>query len=294
MNLIPKRTFQFTTQDGSHVYGESRGQGPTLILVYGIACQMNHWVHQIQYLSKYFEVITYDLRGHAKSTVGDASKLTIQGLSDDLFELMDFLELPSAHFAGHSFGVPILLEFAAKFPERARSLSLINGFATNPMENFFGINISKFVLPTFIGLNQEDPQALQKLWAKFVDNPLAILVTGASGGFNLDVTQLKDIEIYTRGVAHMDLNVFVPLFESLVQYDGRSSCHKIQCPTLIVGGDRDRVTPLRFQAELHRLILKSQLVTIPYGSHCCQLDFPDYVNLLIKRQIDENHLNLLA
>jgi len=294
MNLVPKKTFQFTTRDGCQVYGESRGQGPALILVYGIACQMNHWVHQIHYLSKYFEVIAYDLRGHVKSTMGDPSNLTIHGLTEDLFELMDFLQLPSAHFAGHSFGVPILLEFASRFPDKTRSLSLINGFATNPMENFLGINVSKFVLPILKGLNQEDSKALQKLWAKFVDNPLAILVTGASGGFNLNVTQLKDIEIYTRGVAHIDLNVFIPLFESLVQYDGHLSCQMIQCPTLIVGGDRDRVTPLKFQAELHRLISESQLVTIPYGSHCCQLDFPDYVNLLIKRQIDESHLRLFA
>lgn len=294
MSLIQKKIFHFQTSDGSSVYGESRGEGPALILVYGIACQMNHWVHQIKELSRFYQVITYDLRGHVKSTNGTGNRLNITGLSEDLRELMDFLNLPQAHLAGHSFGVPILIEFASRFPDRTQSLSLINGFAVNPLQNFLGFNLPKVLLPLFNGLNQEDSSALQTVWAKFIDNPLAVIVTGASGGFNLDVTQLKDIEIYTRGVAHLDLNIFLPLFESLVNYDGVLNSANIMAPTLIIGGDRDRVTPLSFQQELQSLIQNSNLVKIPYGSHCCQLDFPEYVNLLMRRHIEDSQLRLLA
>jgi pimeloyl-ACP methyl ester carboxylesterase len=294
MFLIKKNSYRLKTKDGSLHYIESRGQGPALIMVYGIACQMNHWVHQIKYLSKHFQVITYDLRGHMKSSVGDPSKLTVSGLAEDVLEIMDFLKLPEAHFAGHSFGVPILLDFASRFPQHVTSLSLINGFASNPLENFMGFNLPNLLLPIFNGLNQEDSSALQSVWSKFVDNPLAVLVSGASGGFNLDVTQLKDIEIYTRGVAHLDLNVFLPLFESLVQYNGFSHCSKISTPTLIVGGDRDRITPIKFQYEMHKLIKNSVLTIVPYGSHCCQLDFPNYVNLLIQKHVEENQQRLLA
>lgn len=292
--MIQKRAFNFKTQDGAEIHGEVRGQGPSLILVYGIACQMNHWVHQIKYLSKYFEVITYDLRGHVKSSMGNPNKLNLSGMAQDLVEVMDFLELPKAHLAGHSFGVPILIEFAAKFPERIQSLALINGFVTNPMDDFLGMNLPALLLPTLKGLNQEDSNALQKAWSAFVDNPLAVLVTGASGGFNLKVTDLKDIEIYTRGVAHLDLNVFLPLFEALIQYDGRLSAAKITAPTLIVGGEKDKITPLKFQYQMHQLISASRLVEVPYGSHCCQLDFPDYLNLVLQRHIEDNHLKLFA
>lgn len=294
MQLIKKVSFQFITQDGCELYIESRGQGPPLILVYGIACQMNHWNHQIKYLSKYFQVISFDLRGHVRSTIGDPSKLSVPGLAEDLIEIMDYLEVPSAHFAGHSFGVPILLDLASRFSVRVITLSLINGFSSNPLENFLGLNLPKLLLPVFNGLNKEDSKALQLLWAKFVDNPTAIIVTGASGGFNLDVTQLKDIEIYTRGVAHLDLNVFLPLFESLIKYKGESQCGSITSPTLIIGGTRDRITPLKFQQEMHKLIEGSKFKVVPYGSHCSQLDFPDYVNLMIQRHIEEHSLRLLT
>jgi pimeloyl-ACP methyl ester carboxylesterase len=286
INLIEKQIFTFETQDGCQIYGESRGQGPAIVFVYGLACQMNHWIHQIKYLSQFYRVISYDLRGHVKSTLGSPSKLSVEGLAQDLKELLDFLELPQAHLVAHSFGVPILIEFASQQPERTQSLTLINGFATNPLENFFGFNVSKHLLPVFLGLNKEDPVALQKVWSKFVDNPLTVFITGLSGGFNLDVTKLKDIEIYTRGVAHLDLNIFLPLFDSLVNYHGLKSCLSLTQPTLIIGGEQDRVTPYYFQEQLHQHITSSEFVKVPYGSHCCQLDFPDYVNLLIQRHLE--------
>lgn len=294
IKMIKKETFQFKTSDGAHIHGEVRGVGPTLILIYGIACQVNHWVHQVNELSKYFQVVTYDLRGHIKSSMGAADRLNIAGLTDDLYELLQYLDVPQAHLAGHSFGAPVVIEFAARYPAHVQSISLINGFIQNPLDNFMGINLPKLLLPHLKGLTQEDPKVMQTLWAKFIDNPLSMMVAGLTGGFNLKVTQFKDIEIYTRGVAHLDLNVFLPLFESLINYSGQASAHKIQAPTLIIGGEKDQITPLPFQKEMHLAIPNSDFKIVPYGSHCCQLDFPDYINLLIKQHIDKAQLTLFA
>lgn len=292
--MIKKVAFQFQTTDGAIIHGEKRGAGPTLILVYGIACQVNHWVHQVNELSKYFQVVTYDLRGHVRSSKGSSKRLTIAGLTTDLYELINYLDEPSVHLAGHSFGVPIVIELAAQYPSFVRSISLINGFIQNPLINFMGINLPKLLLPHLKGLTQEDPQVMQKIWANFIDNPLSMVIAGLTGGFNLKLTQFKDIEIYTRGVAHLDLNVFLPLFESLVNYSGQLAAQKIQASCLIIGGEKDQITPLEFQKELHLTIPNNEFKIVPYGSHCCQLDFPDYINLLIKQHIDRSQLTLFA
>jgi len=38
---------------------------------------------------------------------------------------------------------------------------------------------------------------------------------------------------------------------------------------------------------MHKKIKNSQLLLVPYGSHCTQLDMPDLVNLRISRFLRE-------
>jgi pimeloyl-ACP methyl ester carboxylesterase len=285
MKTVPKETGFYRTKDGADLYYEVRGEGAPIIFVYGIACLMNHWHHQIHYFSQEWKVYSYDLRGHVKSTSPNPEKLSIQGLAEDLIELMDHWGLEKAHLVGHSFGVPVLVKAYELAPERVKSFAFVNGFAHNPIKGMFGLDVVEpffyFAKSSF----EKNPELWKIVWKSAVENPLAILFSGVTGGFNLKLTQLKDIEVYARGVAHMPLENFLRLFEDMMSFDGRETASKISVPTLIMTGDRDFVTPLKFQEDLHHAIKGSTLVRIPYGSHCCQLDFPDYVNLKLERHL---------
>ena len=81
----------------------------------------------------------------------------------------------------------------------------------------------------------------------------------------------------------MDLNAFIQLFESMMNYDGKPVLSRIQAPTIVIGGKKDSVTPQRHQEEMHQLIKGSDFFMVPYGSHCTQLDMPELVNLKIER-----------
>jgi pimeloyl-ACP methyl ester carboxylesterase len=48
------------------------------------------------------------------------------------------------------------------------------------------------------------------------------------------------------------------------------------------------LTPPNYQTEMHDLIRGSELMKIPYGSHCSQLDFPEFVNLKIAEFISKH------
>lgn len=282
MKLVEKQTGSFQSFDGTPIYFESRGKGEPLVLVYGIACLMNHWHHQVDAFSEHYRVITFDLRGHHKSLpLGNPQNLKIADVAKDLIGLMDHLGLPKAHFAGHSFGVPILLEFYKLAPERVSSFIFINGFSKNPLKGMFGLDV---VEPFFFFMKEQyakAPDLWTTLWRKVVDNPLAMILAGAAGGFNLKLTQFKDIEVYTRGVARMDLRIFMEMMEELMRFDGEEILPLIQVPTLIISGEKDNVTPMKFQIEFQQKIANSEYVLVPYGSHCTQLDFPEYVNTRI-------------
>ena len=118
------------------------------------------------------------------------------------------------------------------------------------------------------------PETLSYLFRASVQNPLAIKLSAMAGGFNLKLTSLKDIEIYARGIASMDLDSFIRMFESMMRYDGKSVLERIRVPTMIVGGKQDSVTPMKHQEEIHHLIQGSDFFMVPYGSHCTQLDMP--------------------
>jgi pimeloyl-ACP methyl ester carboxylesterase len=281
---VEKQTGNFKSFDGTSIYYEVRGSGTPVVLVYGIACLMNHWHYQVSYLSQKFQVITFDLRGHHKSgTPKKSENLGVKALAKDIEFLMNHLKIEKAHFAGHSFGVPILIQFASEFQNKVLSLAFINGFAKNPIKGMFGLDVIEPFYHFVKSQYESYPSFWKQFWKVTTNNPLSMWLTGLAGGFNLKVTQFKDIEVYAKGVSQIDLQIFLTMFEDLMRFDGEPLLEKITAPCLIMSGEKDSVTPLKFQVLMHERIRGSQFILVPYGSHCTQLDFPDYTNLCLEK-----------
>lgn len=287
--FIEKKTGTFTAIDGTPIYYEVRGRGEPIVFIYGIACLMNHWHNQVEHFSKTHQVILFDIRGHHKSVpVNNINNFSFEHLAFDIKSLLNHLGVEKAHFAGHSFGVPYMIKAYEQFPEIFSSLTFINGFARNPLKKLFGL---EFVEPLFNFLREQhrkSPDLWNTLWRGMVDNPVAFQVAALAGGFNIRLTHFKDIEMYGRGVSRLELLYFFELFSQLLQFDGMSVLPNIHVPTLIIAGDQDSLTPTSFQREMHDLIRGSEFLLIPYGSHCCQLDFPEYVNLKMASFLTNN------
>lgn len=288
---IEKESGVFESFDKTPIYYEVRGEGEPLILIYGIACLMNHWHFQMEHFSKNYKVISFDIRGHHKSQpLGNPQNLKISDLVEDIVGLMNHLDISKAHFAGHSFGAPLLLELFRVLPDRIGSMTFINGFSKNPIKGMFGLDVVEpfyyFVKEQF----EKAPDLWTTLWRMAVDNPMSMLLAGVAGGFNLKLTHFKDIEVYARGVARMDVRTFLILFEELMKFDGEEILNTVNVPTLIISGERDNVTPQQFQLDFHHKISGSEFVVVPYGSHCTQLDFPDYINMKIEAFLVKNKL----
>lgn len=284
MRKIEKQLGYFESFDGHQIYFESRGRGTPIVFVYGIACLINHWHYQIDYFSKSMRTVIIDLRGHHKTKKPkDPCYLNIESLGKDLISLLKHLNLSQAHFVGHSFGAQVLLSAFRSNPEVFESMTFINGFASNPIKEMFGLGVVE-KLYHFVNSNyKSNPTLWKNLWKLGIESPLAVPFTSIAGGFNLKLTNLKDIQVYVKGVANMDLDVFLCLFEELMSFDGRAILPKIDCPVLVISGENDRVTPVKFQREMAEAIPGAEFLMVPYGSHCTQLDFPDYINLRLEK-----------
>lgn len=281
--LIPFSTGSFKSFDGTPIYYEVRGEGEPLVFIYGIACLLNHWRYQIEHFSKSFQVISFDLRGHHQSgTPMDPTELTLKAIGKDITCLLRTLGIKRAHFVGHSFGAPAMLSAYQEAPSTFKSLTFVNGFSKNPISGMFGLDVVEPIFYFIKSQFEKNPTLWNAFWRAAVDNQLSMFLSTIAGGFNFNLTSFKDIEIYAKGVSQIPLEVFLPLFEDMMKFNGDHIAASIDKPALIIGGQKDMVTPQKFQNDLHALIRDSQLITIPYGSHCCQLDFPDYLNLKLQ------------
>lgn len=284
MNLIPKTTGSFRSFDGTKIYYEVRGEGFPIVLNYGIGCLINHWRPQIKHFAQNYKVITYDYRAHHRSEIPENREhLSIDALAHDLKSLLDHLEIHQASLWGHSFGVQMLVRHYDLFPELTHSLVFVNGFVQNPLQGMFGSDMTSSAFQLLKSGYKTLPETISFLWKTGIQSPLAIQLSALAGGFNLKLTSLKDVEIYARGIASMDLNSFLQLFESMLHYDGKPVLERIQVPTMIIGGKQDSVTPQKHQEEMHQLVKGSDFFMVPYGSHCTQLDMPELVNLKAER-----------
>ncbi len=285
---IDKQVGTFEGFDGTPVYYEVRGHGKPLIFVYGIACSANHWRHQLKFFSNEYQTIFMDFRGHHKTPAPkDRDHLSIDALAQDLKGLVDHLNIQSATFVGHSFGVPVIIRAFDMYPEIFKNFVFINGFAINPLSGNLGGEIGATFFKFFKDGYEQLPETLSYVWKFLATNPLSLQLTALSGGFNLNLTSWKDIEIYAKGVASIELDVFLKLFEQMLNYNGLNVVERIAAPTLIIAGAKDSVTPTSFQETLHKKIKGSELTVVPYGSHCAQLDLPDFVNLRIKKFLEK-------
>jgi pimeloyl-ACP methyl ester carboxylesterase len=284
MTLIPKRTGTFKSFDDTEIYYEIRGEGRPVILNYGIGCLINHWNPQIRHFSQTNQVITYDYRAHHNSAIPkDLRQMNMEALAKDLQGLMSHLQISKASLWGHSFGAQMLMRTYEMFPELFDNVIFVNGFVRNPLSGMFGTDWAYRFFKGFKSGFDQLPQTFSSLWKTTIRNPLSVPISALAGGFNLKLTSVKDIEIYTRGISSMDLNAFLTLFEAMTEYDGFPVLSKIKVPTLIIAGKKDAITPVKLQREMHNAVPGSQFLIVPYGTHCTQLDMADLVNQRIAK-----------
>src|SRR5882724_2289011 len=83
------------------------------------------WAPQIPELQKQFHVVSYDTRGHGKSSV-PAGPYTVEQLGLDVINLLDQLQIEKAHFCGLSMGGATGMWLGVNAPARLHKLVLCN------------------------------------------------------------------------------------------------------------------------------------------------------------------------
>lgn len=111
--------------DTSKIAYADEGQGEVILFVHGLASYAPAWKKNIEYLKENYRCIAVDLVGYGKSSKGKfQADMTFH--AENLFRLMEELEIKKFHIAGHSMGSQIAIHMALSDPEKVESLILIS------------------------------------------------------------------------------------------------------------------------------------------------------------------------
>ena len=94
-----------------------------LVFIHGVGLDHRMWEPQIKSLNDH-SIITYDLLGHGR-TPYDKEEVTLNDFSNQLDGLLQFLKIDKINLIGFSLGSLVALNFASKFQDKLKSLTLI-------------------------------------------------------------------------------------------------------------------------------------------------------------------------
>lgn len=98
---------------------------PALIFIHGLGMCGEIWAPQVEYFSKKYQVITYDLLGHGQSPL-PKNDPTLDDYVEQLNNLVDSISVSNFSLVGHSMGAIISVAFAMKFPLKVNALVPLN------------------------------------------------------------------------------------------------------------------------------------------------------------------------
>lgn len=112
-----------TRVNGVELFFEATGTGDTLVLTHGSWGDSTSWGAVVGPLAERFEVVTWDRRGHSRSSGGTAPG-SLREDAADLATLIEHLGETAVHVAGNSYGASITLTLVASRPELVASAAV--------------------------------------------------------------------------------------------------------------------------------------------------------------------------
>lgn len=112
------------------VFYREQGSGSVALFVHGFPFDSTMWIEQLDALSDVRRCIAPDLRGFGRSAPSIRSVLTMEDHTFDLVALTDALGVEQVDLIGLSMGGYIALAFAERYPERLRTLALVDTKST--------------------------------------------------------------------------------------------------------------------------------------------------------------------
>jgi len=243
-----------------------QGRGVPLVLVHGFPLDHTMWSGQIDALAEDCRVIAPDLRGFGASDVTEGT-VTMAQFADDLAGLLDALEIGEpVVLCGLSMGGYVAFEFWRRHGSRLKALVLCDTRAASDSPDAAAGRLKTAETVMAEGPSSLVEAMLPKLFAEttrkrhpeLIDSVRKVMLS----------TDPRAVAAAARGMVE--------------RADATAMLAKIACPTLVVVGRHDVISPPDEMRAIQAAIPEARLVEIDGAGHMSPLENPVEFNAAIR------------
>lgn len=235
-----------------------KGKGEVIILLHGLFGALSNWKSVVNFFSKKYRVIIPKI----PLTDVDVEDANLESLTKLVSKFITSNRLKNFTLIGNSLGGHIGLMYTIQNPNKVKQLVLTG--SSGLYENSFGGSFPKRGDYGYINdrVNHTfyNPNILTK---KYVDNIFDTLNDNA-----------KCLNIITIARSAQRNNLSKKLY-------------RIKCPTYLIWGLNDTITPPSVAHQFNKLISKSKLKFIDKCCHAPMMERPQEFNKILKTFLDE-------
>ena len=215
---------------------------PSILLMHGSGLSHIVWsLHEQFYVSQGFNVLSVDIPGHGNSE-GPSLK-SIEEISDWIRSLMRTLDIPKITIIGHSQGSLVGIDFASRYPDLISKLVLVAGSYKMPVNQ------------DLIDLAEAGDEKAILLMMKWGYEGSKAFIGG---------NPVKKIIKSSRDIIEI---LAVDLNACNNYKNGEKSLEKINCSTLCIFGDLDKMVPVKAGTKMSERIKNSETKIISNCGH---------------------------
>jgi proline iminopeptidase len=252
--------------------GPAMRERPTLILLHG-GPGFDHSIYKPAYskLADVAQIIYLDHRGNGRSEAGPQDKWTLSQWGDDVRAFCEALSIARPIVLGASFGGVVALAYATRHSDHPSKLVLISTEAAGDtyldrrvalFERFGGPEVGALARRRFLDVDSQRDQASADAWRKLA--------------FPLYTRTPRDPNIGSRTVGKPQVaqHWFTKPGGESHTFNMFPDLHRVQCPTLVLGGEDDPMHPIESQADI-AAALPAHLVQFERFANCGHAVMPD-------------------
>jgi pimeloyl-ACP methyl ester carboxylesterase len=252
-------------KDDTQLYWREWGAGAPILFLNSLGCSHAMWDYQIAaFADEGFRCIGFDRRGHGRSDE-PAGGYDFDTFANDVAALVDHLDLTGLTLIAHSMAGGEAVRYLTRHGGQ-RIARLVLLAPTTPM-----------LLKAHDNPNGLPIEAFEALWAqwrhdypKWVDDNLA--------PFFIPETSPAMMR-WVATLLQTSLPITLACSRAMVEADFRAEMKRIEVPTLIVHGDRDRSAPIETTAKPSAaLIPGSRLLVYSGAPHGLMFTHMDELN----------------
>ena len=252
-----------------------KGENP-LLLIHGLTGNKTTMYPIRDMFKDDYRVITIDTRGHGESTRPE--EYTIDDHAEDIHEIIKELNLEKADILGYSMGSYIALRAAELKSDDINHLVLV---CTKP--NGKTSSVARLLKEADLDITQVTQEEMMGviLKASLAPDSLEKVLNG----------QLN-IEEFLNGDESQELNEKEKAAEdaSLANFDNSKDYDKVDCKTLVIGGEYDGINPPELGREVADGIKDAQFELIENAGHLAVAEQPEQFESVIKNFLNEQNI----